>query len=115
LAWHLAALAVRSGLGHNHIQAVRAAALIVLVLVTLYPFRAANAPLADLERVAVRAERWDARDREIRQAAAAGKEDILTRQVDVVQTLADMGPDPAHWVNRCAALYYGVDTITALP
>jgi hypothetical protein len=61
------------------------------------------------------AERWDKRDAQIRAAAAAGELDLLVPQVEVVRGLEDIGPDPAHWVNRCTAAYYRVNSIRVVP
>ncbi len=91
------------------------AALVLLVAFSLYPLRAMTVVRADIARLAVRAERWDARNAEILQELAAGKQDIQVRQVDVVQTLEDMGPDPSQWINGCASDFYGARSITASP
>ena len=40
---------------------------------------------------------------------------IRVREVDVVQTLEDLGPDVDYWVNVCARAYYKVSGIWALP
>jgi hypothetical protein len=32
-----------------------------------------------------------------------------------VRTLEDLGPEPKHWINVCAAVYYGARSITANP
>ena len=63
----------------------------------------------------VKAARFDARDAEIRTARVAGIMNIRVHEVDVVQTLEDIGPDVDQWVNVCARAYYQVSGIWALP
>jgi hypothetical protein len=92
-----------------------AAALLLLMLVSFYPFRAASVQRYDLDRLSVWAERWDTRDQQIRQSLADGTNDVLAREIEVVWSLEDMGPNPSHWINRCAAILYGAHSITANP
>lgn len=87
----------------------------LLLAASLYPFRVAAVVNRDIAQLSVRAGRWDARNAQILTAAADGQQDIQVRQIDVVQGLEDIGPDPAYWVNRCTAMYYGVRSITAEP
>jgi len=89
--------------------------LLLVLGLSLYPLRAARVPLADTRQQSVWAARWDARDAQIRQSRAAGVLDLVVKQVEVVRTLEDLGPNPSHWINNCASIYYGVRTITAAP
>lgn len=94
---------------------LRTGALLLLVLSVLYPLRPVPYLLNELETMSVWAERWDARDQEIREAKANGIVDVQVRQIEVIRNLEDLGPDPGIWVNICAARFYGVRTITAIP
>lgn len=94
---------------------LRLAVLLALTAACFYPLRAVSTIQADLTQLSIRAERWDARSGDIQQAAATGVRDIEVKQVDVVAGLEDIGPDPNFWINRCAAVYYGVNSITASP
>jgi hypothetical protein len=69
----------------------------------------------DIERLSLTAARWDARDAQIRQSLAAGDLDVQVRQVDVVQSLEDMGPNPKHWINNCVTVFYGARSVVANP
>ena len=90
-------------------------ALALLLAAAVYPVYQ-MAPLGrEAQALAANAQRWDARDAQIRAQAAAGQREVSVREVEVVRTLEDFGPDPAFWVNRCGAGYYGVSTLTALP
>lgn len=93
----------------------RALALLALAACSLYPLRLAPIPRQEQAVLAERAARWDARDAQIRAALAGGLAAVTVRQTDVVQTLEDLGPDPRYWVNVCAAMYYGAESITAEP
>ncbi len=92
---------------------VSAAGLVFLLLVGAYALRAAQLPLGEAHTLAVKAARWDARQAEILSQRAAGLPTIRVREVDVVSTLEDLTPQSEHWVNRCAADYYGVEQIIA--
>lgn len=94
---------------------LKTSALLLLALAVLYPLRPLPYLLGELKTMSVWAERWDARDQEIRGAKANGVMDVQTRQFEVVRGLEDMGPNPDVWVNACAAYYYGVNSITAIP
>lgn len=110
-----AALALRQALpGLNHGWLVYAA-LALLVICSLYPIRAAAVTRKDVNQLATWSQRWDARHQQIQSAAAAGSQDIQTREIEVVQSLEDMGPTPGKWINACAAVLYNVRSITANP
>ena len=58
---------------------------------------------------------WDAQDALIRAAAAESRiVTVAPLPVDLaaLANLESLGPDPAHWINGCAARYYDVDQIT---
>lgn len=114
LAFFLSALVLHLRLPFSR-DTLQVGVLLFIVGLSLYALRAARLPLAEIQQQAVRAARWDSRDMQIRQAIAAGEVDIVTQQVEVVYTLEDLGPDPRHWINNCASVYYGVHSITANP
>jgi Family of unknown function (DUF6056) len=60
-----------------------------------------------------RAAAWDARQQMILNAKAAGQLDITVPEFDSIYGITELGSSPDRWVNRCAALYYGVENITA--
>lgn len=92
-----------------------AAAGVLLVAASLYPLRMVKIQRADIAELSTRTARWDARNVEVLSAIQAGRIDVQVQQVDVVQGLVDLDPDPAFWVNRCAAIFYRVDSIQAKP
>jgi hypothetical protein len=82
---------------------------------SFYVGRQLSFPLPEQTDMAVWAQRWDERDASIQGLQAAGKADLVLRETEVVRGLEDLGADPTQWVNRCAAAYYRVHSITALP
>lgn len=65
---------------------------------------------------AERAEIWDERDALIRAGIEQGLTRIEVRGIDSlpVSGMLDLKPKPTHWVNVCAARYYGVDQLLAV-
>ena len=97
---------------------VTALTALVLLACAFYPLHALTSLEPERRQLAAWAVRWDARDAKIRALLAAqspAPSQLLVQQVEVVQGLEDIGPDPLAWVNRCAAGYYGVHTIIANP
>jgi hypothetical protein len=87
------------------------AALAVLLLVylgSLFPRTAAQMPLFQS-----RARAWDARQQMILEQKATGQDALTVPAFDSIFGVTELGSDPGNWVNRCAAWYYGVDSITA--
>lgn len=90
--------------------------LLLLLLLAFYPLRAAvNMWQNELPRYQQRAAAWDARHAHILAQIAEGKKDILVEQLNGFEQVKELDSDPRHWVNRCAAAYYGVESIQALP
>ena len=88
---------------------------ILLAVAALYPLRAAGLALADIPVYQTRAEAWDTREAQIYKLRAQGQTDLIVFQFDGVEGVKEMDVNANHWVNRCAAKYYQVDTIRAIP
>jgi hypothetical protein len=88
---------------------------ILLAVAALYPLRAAWIALADVPVYRHRAEKWDAREAQIYDLREQGQTDIIVYQFDGVEGVKEMDVNANHWVNRCAAKYYEVDSIRAIP
>ena len=86
-----------------------------LLTLGLYPLRGEAAVETQRKELAAWAQRWDGRNSAILQMRGAGQVQLTVREVEVVSGLEDLGPVPGSWVNRCAAAYYQVQSITALP
>lgn len=84
------------------------------VLAIVYPLRAAwNVYQFHVPIYRSHAEQWDRRDAQIREAIAAGAKDVTVQQLDSLGGAPEYKGDPTHWVNRCVARYYGLNSIIA--
>ncbi|NOY98811.1 MAG: hypothetical protein GXP40_06365 [Chloroflexi bacterium] len=91
------------------------AASVLLGLSALYPLRAAWQAYQTVPEYQARAAAWDARDAQIWADKGQGMLDIEVIQLPGVARVKELDTDPDHWVNRCAARYYDVNSISALP
>ena len=87
---------------------------IVLIIVTgfIYPLRAAAKVYENnYNRYSTHAEIWDERDALIRQAVEQGATDLVVVQIDDMDGVLEY--KESNWVNRCAAEFYGLHTLSA--
>ncbi len=87
--------------------------VILFAAFSLYPLRAAWKTLNTFDFYRQRASAWDLRDDKIRTAKDKGEMDIHIQEFDSIHVIKELDSDSNHWVNRCAARYYGVDSISA--
>ena len=87
--------------------------ILVLFVAALYPLWITRNNLPLMPQYQHRTAQWDERDARIRELAASGEKDIVVGQLPGIENVKDLDARPAHWVNYCAAVYYGVDTIAA--
>lgn len=92
---------------------LKTVSLLLLIMVCLFPLYSIRKVVKELPVFEQRAEAWDKRDLELRTLAAQGKKNITVTGFDSYAGLLEISPTPTNWVNGCAALYYGVRTITA--
>ena len=90
-----------------------ALATIALLVTALYPLWTIRNNYKLIPEYQSRAAQWDARDAHIRELAAAGEKDIIVWELSDVAGEKELDAHPGHWINYCAAIYYGVDTISA--
>jgi len=88
---------------------------ILLAVTALYPLRAAWISLADIPEYRTRAEMWDVREAQIFAYRAQGGTDLIVDQFNGVDGVKELDVNADHWVNRCAAQYYGIKSIRAYP
>ncbi|RJP55573.1 MAG: hypothetical protein C4583_00370 [Anaerolineaceae bacterium] len=86
---------------------------LALFVLALYPLWTIRNNYKLIPEYQSRAAQWDARDASIRELAASGEENIVTWKLPGIANVNDLGPRPGHWINYCAAIVYGVDTISA--
>jgi len=100
--------------GKKFVWAQPAAALLLLALAA-YPLRAGWQLLRDdLPNYQARAADWDRREALIFEMAAQGQTDLTVYQMDGVYGAKELDTYATHWVNQCAADYYGVKSIRAI-
>lgn len=61
-----------------------------------------------------RAVLWDGRDTQIRQLLAAGETRLVVPAMNSLTGILELSDDEGFWVNNCAALYYGAESISAV-
>ena len=107
-------LAAQSGWMFFQSPALKTSALLLFVLVSLYPLRTAWRVAADVPQYQQRAAAWDERDAQVRAMKADGIHDLTIPFLssDAVQ---DLGDRREFRLNRCAAQLYGVNSILTLP
>jgi hypothetical protein len=90
-------------------------ALILFILAgCVYPVRAALRIYRTMApEYQKRAEMWELRDAYIIRHASLGETDIIVPGYSAVHNIKELDDNPKHWVNTCAANYYGVHTIRA--
>lgn len=98
---------------HNMFMIKPKLVAMVIVLLCFYPMRAALLTVAAVPAYQTRAQAWDARASDIERQKSAGVMELTVQAVDSYGRIRELSSNPKLWVNRCAAIYYGVDRITA--
>lgn len=88
---------------------------LALLILAIYPFRAGMSLLAEVPDYRRWASAWDLRETEIYRSIAMGKRDLVVRWLPTKEDVKEIDGDASHWVNQCAADYYGVKTIRSVP
>lgn len=85
----------------------------VMVMISFYIFFGAIRIMADIPDYMKRAAAWDTRAAQIAVMRQAGDLNPVVTALDSFGRIRELSDNPDLWVNRCAATYYQVDTITA--
>jgi hypothetical protein len=83
-------------------------------MVTIYPIRTAIQNWQQVTPAQVRAEIWDTRKIIIDQALRDGKDYLELTPINSVNGIYELTSDPTFWVNRCAADYFGINSLKAV-
>jgi hypothetical protein len=83
--------------------------MLVLCAYSIHLIPSTYAPIAGYRQRAVA---WDARNMMILQARSTGQTDLVVPGIDSIAEIFELQPNAGHWVNRCAAQYYGLQGIT---
>jgi hypothetical protein len=69
---------------------------------------------SQIQPLAQRAFLWDGRDAQIRNLQAQGEKEVTVQALDSLAGILELQENPGHWVNRCAAGYYGLESLRAV-
>jgi hypothetical protein len=108
---------VRKGRQANR-ALVRIAGIAALAVVIIAPFLLAINAAGLSEPMTTYAREWEARDLLARQAAANGETQVVlpayTMDLGARVGLESLSADPNFWINVCAAVYYGVESVVVV-
>lgn len=114
------ALSAHSSIFRRKGWPLTACSIAVAILVLSVPLVAIQRTLSLVPRARESASIWDQMDQEIRAAKAQGRLNLTVPVVDDIETRLgathtelNLEHDPQNWKNRCAAVYYGVNSIQA--
>lgn len=93
----------------------RVLAGLAVLLLAFYPLRAARTIWQEYRPLQERALLWDQRDAHILVAQKMGQSQLDVFALPNLYGLKELDVSASHWVNRCAAKYYGLKSIRALP
>ncbi len=99
----------------SQVNLLKWASIVLLVASALYPLRAAWLAWGEVPSYRERADLWDEREVMIFQLIEERQTDPIVPQFDGVLGVKELDVNANHWVNRCAAKYYGFDSIRAYP
>jgi hypothetical protein len=88
---------------------------LILLVMAFYPFRASSQVIQEIPEYKTREQAWDRRDAHIYKLREQGQTDLTVPQFDGVQGVKELDSSETHWVNRCAAKYYQINSIRAIP
>lgn len=88
-----------------------AAGFLLMVVLSAYSIRFIRPNYNLISTYENRAKAWDMRNAQILQARAEGQSQVVVGGIDAIATIFELQPNENHWVNRCAAAYYRLDSI----
>ncbi|MFC2063881.1 DUF6056 family protein [Chloroflexota bacterium] len=95
--------------------ALRVTLLVVMLALSSYPLYSARKVLVvDYPAYKQRAADWDERDAYIHAQLAEGNKDITVTTFFSIGKVLEFHPDSNNWLNNCAAMYYGADSISSV-
>jgi len=88
---------------------------LALLILAFYPLRAGMVMLTEVPDYREWTAAWDLRETEIHGLIAEGEMDLVVRWLPTREGIKEIDATTRHWVNQCAASYYGVNTIRSVP
>lgn len=98
----------------DHKQAVWVISVILCLGITAYMVRKLPFFYEGIPQLKARSIAWDQRNAWIISEKILGNKNILAPAFDSIAHITEINKDPEHWVNLCAARYYGIDSISAI-
>jgi hypothetical protein len=86
-------------------------AMLTAALAMLYPFWMIRQPVQTYAERRLWAQRWDEREAYLHSLITAGETDLAIPALDGYEGTKELDLQANFWVNRCAAEYYGVNSI----
>jgi hypothetical protein len=93
----------------------RSLAWMLLAVMLLYPLWTARQTLTIAGDLRQWSSKWDERESFIHDLIAEGQTDLMIPALPGMFSTKELDVRPEYWVNRCAAQYYGVNSIRAIP
>ncbi|HEY59756.1 MAG TPA: hypothetical protein G4N92_03575 [Anaerolineae bacterium] len=87
--------------------------ILLILILAIYFVHAGIKVFSEYPEYHERASLWDTRHAYILEKIKQGEKEILVPAIDSFYLTIELQPEPDYWVNRCAALWYGVDQIIA--
>jgi hypothetical protein len=97
-----------------HQQTIFLFAILVVLSLGLYPLRASASLLKEVNDYKAWGSAWDARQAAILAAHTSGETDLVVRWLPNRYGVKDLDGNVRHWINSCAAKYYGINTIRSV-
>ena len=92
----------------------RGFALTLLALSVLYPFWTSRQYIADIPYMSKWSQYWDWRESHIEELKSQGQTDLTIPALSGFFRTKELDMREKFWVNKCAAQYYGVNSISAM-
>ncbi len=89
------------------------AIVILFILLSIYLIHFLPSITLQISSFQKRAALWDSRDAQIQDSKRNGQSNLIVTGIDSISRIIELQPNESYWVNRCAAIYYGVDSIAS--
>ena len=85
--------------------------MVLLLLVCVYPIRAAILNIPEIQETIQFGQAWDVRHTMIKSAVTQNQYNLVVPDINSQHGLQDVYSDPTNWVNQCMSQYYGLSSI----
>ena len=85
--------------------------ILLFFIMAIYFARSGIRVFSEYPQYHQRASLWDARHAYILEQIDHGEKELLVSAIDSFYMTFELQPEPYHWVNKCAARWYGIDSL----